>query len=205
MSNNTLAEEYPFCHERYAITVCRIEPENNIHLILQAFSRQTEVPLVMIGNWEGSSYGLNLVHEYMRLSHIRLLNPIYDIAKINFLRSHAQLYIHGHSAGGTNPSLVEAMFLGLPIFAFDCIYNRYTTENQCVYWANPEELFDDIINRDEIDLVGIGTRMKMIASNRYRWDIVVSKYEGLFMRNSVTNYSNDARPSLERSHMHGGL
>ena len=61
-----------------------------------------------------------------------MLDPVYDLHRVNWLRSHAAVYIHGHSAGGTNPSLVEAMCLGLPVFAFDCVYNRATTENRCL-------------------------------------------------------------------------
>jgi glycosyltransferase involved in cell wall biosynthesis len=137
--------KYLFCEEQYAITVCRIEPENNIHIILKTFSLQKDIPLVIIGNWKNSDYGLQLLQTYEAFTYIYLLDPIYESKKLNFLRSHAGLYIHGHSAGGTNPLLVEAIFLGLPIFAYDCVYNRYTTDNQCVYWSNSDELYACII------------------------------------------------------------
>jgi len=164
----------------YAITVCRIEPENNTHLVLEAFSRQTELPLVAVGNWKNSEYGLGLLEKYAGFPHIHLLDPIYDSEKINALRSNAFVYVHGHSAGGTNPSLVEAMFLSLPVFAFDCVYNRYTTENQCVYWSNADELYAYISQYENAKLAGIGKNMKLIADNRYRWNTIVAKYESLF-------------------------
>jgi glycosyltransferase involved in cell wall biosynthesis len=176
------SEKYLFCEERYAISVCRIEPENNIHIFLEAFSRQKNMPLVVVGNWKSSNYGLQLLRSYMQFPHIFLSDPIYEPGKLNFLRSRAYVYIHGHSAGGTNPSLVEAMFLGLPVFAFDCVYNRYTTVNQCLYWSNVDELYIYITQRDELQLQQMGKKMKMIADSKYRWTSIVSKYESLFTK-----------------------
>jgi len=178
-------QEYTFCQKLYAISVCRIEPENNIHLILDAFSRQTEIPLVIVGNWKSNGYGLSLLQKYKNFTNIHLLDPIYNSEKINFIRSNAMIYIHGHSAGGTNPSLIEAMFFGLPIFAFDCVYNRYTTENQCFYWSTVDELFIYITQYDIQKFEIIGKKMKSIAETRYRWNTIVSAYELLFLKKTT--------------------
>ncbi|MDR2176830.1 MAG: hypothetical protein LBP20_02175, partial [Treponema sp.] len=62
----------------------------------------------------------------------------------------------------------------------DCVYNRYTTENQCVYWLNADELYTHIIHRDRLRLEYMGKKMKLIADSKYRWDRIVSKYEALF-------------------------
>jgi glycosyltransferase involved in cell wall biosynthesis len=175
-----MSHTVPIKNEPYAITVCRIEPENNIHLILDAFSKQTKLPLLIIGNWENSAYGENLLEKYKDASHIHLLEPIYEADKINSLRSNAYLYVHGHSAGGTNPSLVEAMSLSLPVFAFDCIYNRYTTENKCIYWNNANELYLHISQCKKTSLDNLGMKMKSIADSRYKWNDIISKYESLF-------------------------
>lgn len=138
----------------YSVTVCRIEPENNIHVILEAFSKLPEHTLLIVGNWEKSDYGKSLKEKYSAFQNIHLLDPVYEPHTINWLRSNAALYIHGHSAGGTNPSLVEAMNLGLPILAFDCVYNRATTEEKCLYWKNAEELereVEEMLNQVQHD------------------------------------------------------
>ena len=92
----------------------------------------SEENLVFVGNWERSEYGQFLKEKYSAFSNLHLLDPVYESHTVNWLRSNASLYVHGHSAGGTNPSLVEAMNLGLPILAFDCVYNRATTEDKAL-------------------------------------------------------------------------
>jgi glycosyltransferase involved in cell wall biosynthesis len=174
-------QENDFCKIFYAICVCRVEPENNIHLILEAFSKQTEIPLVIVGNWKNSSYGLTLLKKYVDFTHLYLLNPIYDSDTIDSLRSNASIYVHGHSAGGTNPSLVEAMFLGLPVLAFDCVYNRYTTENQGLFWSNVDELYTYIVQYENLKFGNMGKKMKQIAERRYIWNKITSQYEALFV------------------------
>jgi glycosyltransferase involved in cell wall biosynthesis len=158
--------------------VCRIEPENNIHVILEALSK-TQMPLIMVGNWNNSSYGIELREKYSGFQNLSLLDPIYDSQKLNVLRSNCEVYIHGHSAGGTNPSLVEAMYLKLPILAFDVSYNRETTENKCLYFSCESELKNCIESlTPEINLK-VADQMKEIANRRYTWNQVAKKYNQL--------------------------
>ena len=109
-----------------------------------------------------------------------LLDPIYDPKKINLLRSNCSLYIHGHSAGGTNPSLVEAMFLGLPIIASDVSYNRSTTEGKALYFKDANDLRSLVLNLSEDVKKRIALDMKEIATRRYMWSIIAKKYEELY-------------------------
>lgn len=92
----------------FAFALCRIEPENNVHLILESFS-QTNTKLTFVGNWNSSEYGKLLKKKYSTFDNITILDPIYDINALSVLRSECRFYVHGHSAGGTNPSLVEMM------------------------------------------------------------------------------------------------
>ncbi len=170
-----LVKEYIF-PERYAFTVCRIEPENNVQMVLEAFSKLKSHALVMVGNWKNSEYGRVLHSQYSSYGNLYLLDPIYDLGKLKTLRSHASLYVHGHSAGGTNPSLVEAMHFGKPVLAFDCDFNRSTTENKALFFSTGKELARLIEITHEPLLERVGRDMLEIANRRYTWHTVARQY-----------------------------
>lgn len=184
VTDDSLYEKYPFCKEPYACTVCRIEPENNVHIILEAFSKIQDntdayvTQLVMVGNWKKSEYGKTIKAQYSKYANIHLLEPIYEPHEINWIRSNASLYLHGHSAGGTNPSLVEAMNFGLPILAFDCVYNRATTDNKCLYWKFEQDIL--AILKNGYNYNEIGKNMKSLGTNLYSWKTITDKYNSLF-------------------------
>lgn len=166
----------------YALTICRIEPENNIHLILDAFTRESMQPIVLIGNWNNSSYGRNLYSTYKQHKNLFLLEPIYDQGILKYIRNNARLYVHGHSAGGTNPSLVEAMHFGKSILAYDCEFNRYTTENRALFFKNAEELTNLITSFNSLLHKKIGLAMLEIAQRRYTWNVVAREYFKILLR-----------------------
>lgn len=183
--------KYPFLKNPYAFKVCRIEPENNVHLILEAFALTDKMPLVIIGNWDKSQYGIDLKNKYIKHSNIFILDPIYDQQKLDEIRSNASLYIHGHSAGGTNPSLVEAMYLGLPILANGVSYNRVTTENQAIYFSDKESLIAELNNIYTIKLNKVGRQMETIAKRRYTWSNIANKYKLLLEESLNINIKYD--------------
>ena len=168
--------KYPFLSSSYAFNVCRIEPENNIHLLLEAFARHPFWNLVIVGLWNHGKYGLTLKEKYNCYPNIHLLNPIYDQDELNVIRSNADLYVHGHSAGGTNPSLVEAMYLGLPVMAYDISYNRETTSHKALYFRNPDELIQLLNLSGKSKLEEVGKAMYEIACVRYVWSTIAHKY-----------------------------
>lgn len=159
----------------YAFKVARIEPENNIEMILSSFSKN-KFPLIIVGNWNSSKYGKNLIKKYKKVSNIKILEAIYNLSILDQIRSNAIFYIHGHSVGGTNPSLVEAMSLGLPIIAYNVNFNRYTTNNNCLYFKNEKQLnlLIQSINKKKISKIGV--KMKKIANQRYKWNKISHQY-----------------------------
>lgn len=179
---------YPFLSTPYAVKVCRIEPENNIHDVLAAFAEMPKYTLVMIGNWKNSEYGINLRQEYSTAKNIILLDPIYNQRQLDIIRGNALVYIHGHSAGGTNPSLVEAMYLGLPVIAYGVSYNRTTTESKALYFKDGEELKTIITNTNVEILKQLGKTMKEVADRRYNWALIANKYKAL-VKEAVTTKS----------------
>ncbi len=176
LSKDTL-RQFPFLTEKYSMSVCRIEPENNIHLILEAFSQIPDQQLVIVGNWMNSDYGKTLKNKYQKFENIKLLEPIYDQHKLNQIRSNCYIYLHGHSAGGTNPSLVEAMYLGLPILSYDVNYNRATTEDNAIYFKSSNDIISFLSEYlDESTLEQCALKMKKSALSLYTWSSVSALY-----------------------------
>jgi glycosyltransferase involved in cell wall biosynthesis len=177
------SKKYSIEPGNYAFKVCRIEPENNIDMILEAFI-ETNMNFVLVGNWNNSNYGKNLILKYSIYKNLKLLNPIYDQKNLDEIRSNCSLYIHGHSVGGTNPSLVEAMNLGLCCVVFGVEYNIETTENSAIYFNSSFDL-KMILNKyadHKIDTSVYKEKMKEIANRRYTWGKITEKYEKLFLK-----------------------
>ena len=176
---NSILDRYGLSGKKYAVTVCRIEPENNCHVTLEAFSRSGK-DLVFIGNWDHSEYGRNLKEKYGKYCNITILDPIYDLDTLYAFRSHCSVYVHGHSAGGTNPSLVEAMFFGKPVICFDVVYNRATTFEKAFYFHDADSLTAILSDTPEEKMLACGFAMKSLAETHYKWSMIASQYESLF-------------------------
>ncbi|QGG80630.1 DUF1972 domain-containing protein [Litorivicinus lipolyticus] len=159
----------------YAIKVCRIVPENNVDLILSAFA-ETSIPFVLVGNFNSSDFGRELRSTYSSYTNLKLLDPIYEPALIDELRSNAGLYVHGHSVGGTNPSLVEAMCLGLNILAFDVDYNRATTADHAHYFATKTELLGLLKEHENGTLKDNSVNLNSIGLRKYSWSAIMARY-----------------------------
>ena len=170
-------KKYSFITSPYIFTVCRIEPENNIELQLKVFSdNDLKIPYIIVGNWSSSEYGMRLYEKYSTKNNVILFNPIYASNELNVLRSNCHYYLHGHSAGGTNPSLVEAMYLGLPIIAYGVNYNRETTFNSAIYYDDASELLNQILKLDSYDREAMSSNMYKIAKKNYSWKAINKKY-----------------------------
>lgn len=191
-------ETYPFLNRPYAFKVCRIEPENNIHVVLEAFAGMSKYTLVLVGNWNINEYGKKLREQYSRYSNLVLLDPIYNQATLDLLRGNAFIYVHGHSAGGTNPSLVEAMYLGLPVLAYDVSYNKTTTEEKAFYFRNAQDIAGIVQQTKLAGWKDNAARMKEIADRRYKWPIIAGKYNFLIRRVLLNKEKAPVMPSVCR-------
>ena len=175
---NEILKEYGVEKGKFSLGICRIEPENNVHTILEAYSDMPTKKLIFIGNWQKNGYGMDLLEKYKDSPNISLKTAEYNLDKLFALRNNCELYLHGHSAGGTNPSLVEAMFFAKPIIAFDCVYNRESTENKASYFKNVDSLKD--ILTSAINLRDNAQAMLEIANRRYKWETIAKQYEALY-------------------------
>ena len=181
---SNLLGKYNLIKNKYYFKVCRIEPENNLEIILKAFSNfKIELPLVIVGNWNHSKFSRKLRDEYGKLKNIILIDPIYEKELLNELRGNCKAYIHGHSAGGTNPSLIEAMGMALPIVAFDVNFNRYTLNNLGAYFSNSLELSEILIKQK---FITEGEIIYQLFTEKYSKEKIAEQYLFLF-QNSKRN------------------
>jgi glycosyltransferase involved in cell wall biosynthesis len=158
--------------KNYYLSIARIEPENNCHLILAACNA-VNIPLVFIGNWAASNYGKNLKACYSGSQSLTLLDPVYDLGELAAFRASAVGYIHGHSVGGTNPSLVEALFHTKKILAFDCVFNRATLADNGSYFGSMDGLIG-LLRCDGAGLIDAAMLTKL--REQYRWAQIVDAY-----------------------------
>lgn len=172
---------FPFLKNEYALSISRIEPENNCGLILEAFSKSSDIQLVYIGNWNHSKYSKTLKEKYKSHKNIILIDAIYDINILNIIRSNCTIYIHGHSVGGTNPALVEAMYVGLPIIAYDVNFNRETTHHKALFFYDTKQLQNNakLLLDDETLRKKIIEDIKGIAQDKYNWERIINKYDNI--------------------------
>jgi glycosyltransferase involved in cell wall biosynthesis len=166
-------------HEYYLI-LARMEPENNIETILNGFCRsETGKKMVVIGNI-GTKFGKYLVTKFKTDKRILFLPSLYDATKLHTLKMYCSLYFHGHSCGGTNPSLLEAMADGAVICANDNPFNKAILGEDAFYFSS----VDDITTRINL-LRDTETEKNMVRNNRekieqkYNWPTIVSAYEKL--------------------------
>ena len=178
--SSDLAKKFRFLNEEnYFISVSRAQEDNNLHLLLKAFSMMPDKNLVLISNWDKFEYGIKLKKQYSNFNNLFLVDAIYNLSVLDVLRSNAKAYIHSHTYCGTAPSLVEAMNLGLAIISYDVDTNKKTTENMAKYFKTSNDLVTIINNISNSEIHILGNKMKEIANRRYTWDVISNKYSKL--------------------------
>jgi len=115
-----------------------------------------------------------------------MVGAIYDRELLDQLYANARSYIHGHSVGGTNPSLLRAMGAGAPVLAFDCEFNREVTANRAFFWSDADSLatvLDEIAEGEaEEQLAEFSQAGRQRIAEQYRWDAVADDYEAMLIR-----------------------
>jgi len=165
----------------YLTLVARPEPENNTLQIVRAFSRKVHsYTLVVLGQYSTRhSYHSSVLQAASE--QVRFVGAVYDDALLRTLRFHSLAYVHGHSVGGTNPSLVEAMAAGNAVIAHDNSYNRWVAGERAMYFKNELELaaiFDRLDRRcDELDEMRTASRERVAQD--FDWLKILKAYERL--------------------------
>ena len=181
-------KKYGLKHDNYYLIVCRIEPENNLDMILTAYLKaKTNRPIIITGNILNTKYEKKLINKY-RSEKILFLGGIYEKKELKGLRYSCKAYIHGHSVGGTNPSLLEAMANHNIILAHDNIFNREVTSEKQLYFRDTEQCTERI---NEIEVMAddeINKYKKMsydLIINKYNWERILKEYIDFFREINV--------------------
>jgi glycosyltransferase involved in cell wall biosynthesis len=169
----------------YLTLIARPVPENSILEIVRGFCRRERpTDLVILGDYRPER---NRFHSEVMAEgndRVRFLGGIYEPEKVQALRYHGLGYIHGHTVGGTNPSLVEAMAAGNPILAHDNPYNRWVAQESALYFRTAEDV-DESLTRLESE-PGLAERLSAAARMRhaseFTWEHVAAQYEELLLK-----------------------
>ncbi len=152
-ANAKLLEQYQLTPGNYSIVIARPEPENNILEIVAAFSsRHRGEKLVVLGNYRPLENDYHKQVLEAASDEVFFPGGIYDQATVGALRYYAALYVHGHSVGGTNPSLVEALGAGASVLAHDNHFNRWVAGPGARYFGNEADCasaFDELLGDRE--------------------------------------------------------
>ena len=167
--------------DRYLTLVARPEPENSVLEVVQAFSsRPRGLTLAVLGHYRHD-------HSYHRAvraaagAEVLFLGAIYDPAIVQALRAHSRAYVHGHSVGGTNPSLVEALGAGNAVFAHDNRFNRWVAADAARYFSDRDSaqaLFDTLLGDDDA-MCSMRKAARRRHSEAFTWAAVLGAYETL--------------------------
>jgi glycosyltransferase involved in cell wall biosynthesis len=190
----------------YFLVIARFEPENNLRQIIQGFLKSSskgkllaegksvfeskfsdetnklnDKKLLIVGN-PLNRFGQKLLRDCTGSSDILFTKDIFDQNVLNNLRYYSRAYFHGHSAGGTNPSLLEAMAAGSFIIAHDNRFNRNILKDNALYFNNENDITDILLSEND----WINKKRSFIKANLdliekdYQWEDVTDKYDNLF-------------------------
>lgn len=165
----------------YSLVVARPEPENQILEIVRAFSgRRRGSKLVVLGAFDvaGSKYHRSVVEAASE--EVMFPGAIYHSRSVRELRVNSIMYLHGHTVGGTNPSLVEALGAGEAVLAHDNAFNRWVAQGAARYFSSEKEC-DQLITKllGSSDELARMRRASRARARSFEWGRILARYENL--------------------------
>jgi glycosyltransferase involved in cell wall biosynthesis len=171
----------------YFLVVARMEPCNNIDMIVEGFLRaNVQETLIVVGNFSNNGYKQaidKLTEQYEKSSSVVFVGGLYDKDVLSMLRQNCMAYIHGHSAGGTNPSLLEAMACNALVIAHDNEFNKEVCANEALFFTDANDLATTIrsVVASREEYAEMTTNALQRVKDHYSWDMVVDNYEQLIV------------------------
>jgi glycosyltransferase involved in cell wall biosynthesis len=168
----------------FHLVVARFEPENHVDLIVDGYlGSDSALPLVVVGSAPYAHEYCEKIRSVTDGDHrVMLLGSVWDQELLNQLYAHARSYIHGHSVGGTNPSLLRAMGARTAVIAYDVGFNREVLGSSAGrYFRSRVDLAEQLEKLDFAPLLaaGLGNQLQRRAQENYRWDDVTRGYTEL--------------------------
>ena len=183
--NEDYLKEFGLQPEGYYILIARLEPENNIVMAIEGYLHSKgngNKPLIVVGK-TNTPHGEELVTKYGNEPNVKFVGGIYDFKKLDSVRHFSRAYFHGHSVGGTNPSLLEAMAAGCFVLAHDNIINRAVLKNNALYYPSAEKVTEYLNNMDSIAdkyKKAYTSANTEVIRNEYSWEHLVDEHEKYF-------------------------
>ena len=183
--NESVLKDYNLAPYKYDMLISRLEPENSIEEILEGFANSgIDRDFLVIGNTK-TSLAKKLIKKYTD-SRIRFIGYVKEIDKLDSLRYYSNLYFHGHTVGGTNPSLLEAMASRAFICAHDNVFNKSILGKDALYFSSSEEVCFFVKSKLKIPTEkSILSNIEKV-SKIYSWEIIIAKYESFLKDNLKT-------------------
>ena len=167
----------------YHLVVARFEPENHVREMVEGYvSSSCTLPLLVVGD---AAYGSDYRNEILRMAsgdpRVRFLGGIWDQELLDSLYAGAASYLHGHSVGGTNPSLLRAMGAAAPVIAYDVPFNQEVARANGRYFLRPDDVAREceLAESDMAAAIARGRTGRIDVIERYQWDQVADAYAKL--------------------------
>ncbi|WP_082111572.1 DUF1972 domain-containing protein [Spirosoma radiotolerans] len=166
---------------KYNMLMARLQSDNSIDVILSGIAKaKSKMPFIVVGN-HNTKYGRFLVAKYKNHDNIRFVGAIFDIEVLNNLRYFSNMYFHGHTVGGTNPSLLEAMGSNALICAYDNIFNKAILGTDGFYFTDEADITTVADTQQKCDHQAILDANRKKINTVYHWPLVLKQYEELFL------------------------
>ena len=165
--------------------MARMEPENNIHMILEGLvASDSDLPVLVVGH-RPNAYGLQLQRRFEG-TQVRFHPGVFERAHTDALRQGCRSYFHGHSVGGTNPSLLEAMACGCLIHAHDNPFNRNVLGTNAHYFSSASDIKDQMARPLAATEMALWKKDNFERLRReFQWESIAEQYLLLFEQLSI--------------------
>ena len=180
--NPTCLKEFGLVPDNYLLSIARLEPENNLEIMFDGYiTSEIKTPYFVVGN-HLTEYGDFLKDRY-RNTGIFFLGGVFNKHHLDNIRYYSSFYLHGHSVGGTNPALLEAMAANTFILAHDNQFNKSVINRNAYYFNSPNALASLLKDKEILKNKIVFAKNNLSRINKaYSWTIIVNQYEAYFKR-----------------------